>query len=182
MPPEPQAACHEPVHCTSMRVLRPRKAKKGQERKDKGMRGPILAAFAATLLLAGCGGSGSAPATAPEATSCAYPGARPMLAAELAFGRNIKGGPGVSDADWTQFQHETLTRQFPDGMTVIDAIGQWTDPHAKQPVSEASKFVIIVAPDTQATLQSLRIVTDAYKRRFGQESVMVATNLRCVSF
>jgi len=30
--------------------------------------------------------------------------------------------------------------------------------------------------------QSLRIVTDAYKRRFGQESVMVATNPSCVSF
>jgi hypothetical protein len=145
------------------------------------MRGPIPAAFAATLLLAGCGGSSSAPTTAPEA-ACAYPGARPMLVAELAFGRNIKGGPGVSDADWAQFQQETLTRQFPDGMTVIDAVGQWTDPRAKRHVSEASKFVIIVAPNTPTTLQSLRIVTDAYKRRFGQESVMVATNPSCVSF
>jgi len=141
------------------------------------MRGPLLAAFAAPLLLAGCGGG----ATAPE-TACAYPNARPMLVAELAFGRNVKGGPGVSDADWTQFQLESLTRQFPDGMTVIDAVGQWTDPRAKRPVSEASKFVIIVAPDTATTVQSLRIVTDAYKRRFGQESVMVATSPRCVAF
>ena len=120
-------------------------------------------------------------ATVPE-TACAYPGARPMLMAELAFGRNVKGGPGVSDADWTQFQAETLTRQFPDGMTVVDAVGQWTDPRAKRSVSEGSKFVIIVAPDNDATRQSLRLVTDAYTRRFGQESVMVATSPSCVAF
>lgn len=129
------------------------------------------------LLLQACGGGSVA-----DPSDCKFQGAKSMLVAEMAFGRNIKGGPGVSDSDWAEFQRETLTRQFPDGLTVMDAVGQWTDPRAKRMVSEPSKFVVLAAPDTQATLQSLRIVTDAYKRRFGQDSVMVIVNPRCVAF
>jgi len=137
-------------------------------------RGAIMLAL---LLLCGCGGGSVA-----DPSDCKFQGAKSMLVAEMAFGRNIKGGPGVSDAEWTEFQRETLTRQFPDGLTVMDAVGQWTDPRAKRMVSEPSKFVVLAAPDTQATLQSLRIVTDTYKRRFGQDSVMVIVNPRCVAF
>ncbi len=136
-----------------------------------------MAAGALALLVQGCGGGSAA-----DPSECRFQGARPMLVAELAFGRNVKGGPGVSDADWTEFQRETLTRQFPDGLTVIDAVGQWTDPRAKRMVSEPSKFVVIAAPDTPATLQALRSVPDSYKRRFGQESVMTIVNPRCVAF
>lgn len=137
----------------------------------------FLMSVAAALLLGGCGGGSVA-----DPSACKFPGAKSMLVAELAFGRNVKGGPGVSDADWAEFQRETLSQQFPDGLTVLDALGQWSDPRAKRMVSEPSKFVFLAAPDTQATLQSLRSVTDAYKRRFGQESVMVVVNPRCVAF
>lgn len=141
------------------------------------MPGRLLVA-AALLSLAGC----QTLATAPIVGTCTRPGSKPMLVVEMAFGRNVKGGPGVSDADWSQFQTETLTRQFPDGLTAMDAIGQWADPRAKRLVTEPSKWVTIVAPDSSATEQSIKIVTDTYKRRFGQESVMVITNSSCVSF
>ena len=137
----------------------------------------ILAVGLLALLLQGCGGGSVA-----DPSDCKFQGSKSMLVAEIAFGRNVKGGPGVSDADWAEFQRETLTRQFPDGLTVMDAVGQWTDPRAKRMVSEPSKFVFLAAPDTPATLQSLRIVTDAYKRRFGQDSVMIVVNPRCVAF
>ena len=116
------------------------------------------------------------------AGSCAYPGAKTMLVAELAFGRNVKGGPGVSDNDWAQFQRETLSRQFPDGMTVQDAEGEWADPRAKQLVREPTKWVKLALPDTPASLQAIRTATETYKRRFGQDSVLVITNQRCVAF
>ena len=137
-----------------------------------------LAAITGLLLLAGC----QTLATAPIVGTCTHAGSKPMLIVEMAFGRNVKGGPGVSDADWAQFQRETLTRQFPDGMTVLDATGQWTDPRAKRLVTEPSKWVILAAPDTSATEHSIKLATDAYKQRFGQDSVMVITNSRCVSF
>jgi hypothetical protein len=137
----------------------------------------FLRMAAVAMLLGGCGGGSVA-----DPSDCKFHGAKSMLVAEMAFGRNIKGGPGVTDTEWAEFQRETLTRQFPDGLTVMDAVGQWTDPRAKRMVSEPSKFVVLAAPDTQATLQSLRIVTDTYKRRFGQDSVMVIVNPRCVAF
>jgi len=137
----------------------------------------FLRMAAVAMLLGGCGGGSVA-----DPSDCKFQGAKSMLVAEMAFGRNIKGGPGVTDTEWAEFQRETLTRQFPDGLTVMDAVGQWTDPRAKRMVSEPSKFVVLAAPDTQATLQSLRIVTDTYKRRFGQDSVMVIVNPRCVAF
>jgi len=137
----------------------------------------FLSMAAVAMLLGGCGGGSVA-----DPSDCKFQGAKSMLVAEIAFGRNIKGGPGVTDTEWAEFQRETLTRQFPDGLTVMDALGQWTDPRAKRMVSEPSKFVVLAAPDTQATLQSLRIVTDTYKRRFGQDSVMVIVNPRCVAF
>jgi len=137
----------------------------------------FLSMAAVAMLLGGCGGGSVA-----DPSDCKFQGAKSMLVAEIAFGRNIKGGPGVTDTEWAEFQRETLTRQFPDGLTVMDALGQWTDPRAKRMVSEPSKFVVLAAPDTQATLQSLRIVTDTYKRRFGQDSVLVIVNPRCVAF
>ena len=135
----------------------------------------VLGALA--LALQGCGGGSVA-----DPSDCRIKGAKSMLVAEMAFGRNIKGGPGVSDADWAEFQRETLTRAFPDGLTVIDAVGQWVDPRAKRMVNEPSKFVFVAAPDTPATAAALREVTDVYKRRFGQESVMIVANPRCVAF
>ncbi|MSP31192.1 MAG: DUF3574 domain-containing protein, partial [Acetobacteraceae bacterium] len=141
-----------------------------RSRQHRGMRtlnGRIWLAGALALLVQGC----SRGESVADPSSCKFHGAKPMLVAELAFGRNVKGGPGVSDADWAEFQRDILTGQFPDGLTVMDAVGQWSDPRAKRMVSEPSKFVILAAPDTQATAQGLRVVTDAYKRRFGQESV-----------
>lgn len=142
------------------------------------MPGRALALLLATLTLAGC----QTLATAPIVGACSLPNARQMLLVEMAFGRNVKGGPGVSDADWARFQAETLTQQFPDGLTVLDAQGQWRDPRAKRLVSEPSKWVIIAAPDSSATNTAIKTVTDTYKARFGQESVMVVTTTSCVSF
>lgn len=135
-------------------------------------------ALAALLALPSCATDLPVIGSAP----CAYPGARPMLVAELAFGRNVKGGPGVSDNDWAQFQRETLSRQFPDGMTVQDAEGEWADPRAKQLVREPTKWVKLALPDTPSSMQAIRTATETYKRRFGQDSVLVITNQRCVAF
>ena len=74
------------------------------------------------LLLAGMA-SGCA-SLAPQA--CA-PGQQAMLSAELLFGRKIGDRIGVSEADFRRFVDQEVTPRFPDGLTILDATGQYRD-------------------------------------------------------
>ena len=99
----------------------------------------------------------------------------------LFFGRNIGDAESVSDDDWRTFLADTVTPRFPDGLSVFDAAGQWRNSQG-QIARERSKMVLILAmPDSDAT-QRLEEITDEYKRRFSQESVLRVTDSACVKF
>lgn len=101
--------------------------------------------------------------------------------AQLFFGREVKDGPQVSEADFARFVNEELTPRFPDGLTVSDSGGQWREPSGRL-VREPSKVVFLIlpkAPDAQAKLDAAR---GAYKARFRQDSVLLVTQTSCVSF
>jgi len=132
-----------------------------------------LAALAGLLALSAC-------ATTDGGVVCG-PGSQAGATAELYFGRNIGDEPGVSDADWRAFLDEEVTPRFPDGLTVIDAAGQWRG-QSGAIGREASKVLVIVLsgePDDRARLDALR---DAYKRRFQQEAVMLIERRACIAF
>jgi hypothetical protein len=105
-----------------------------------------------------------------------------MLSAELAFGRTIGNRIGVSDADFARFTAEEITPRFPDGLTVLDGHGQWRDPARGRLVREPSKLVWIVLADDPAKRAALTEVAEAYKRKFRQQSVLIAVRPSCVSF
>ena len=113
------------------------------------------------LLLAGCAG---------DIFPC-----REMLRAELFFGRNAGGTLRVSDAEWRDFAAGPLSARFP-GFTVLDATGFW------QREAEPAKLVLIIAENSPATRAALAEVSDGYKRRFAQESVLIATVPTCAAF
>jgi formylmethanofuran dehydrogenase subunit E len=104
-----------------------------------------------------------------------------LKTAQLFFGQNIGGKPGVSDADFRKFVDSELTSRFPDGLTIVDGGGQWKGSE-NQLIREASKVVVIVLPakgDGGARIEAARA---AYKHRFQQESVLLVTQASCVSF
>jgi hypothetical protein len=105
---------------------------------------------------------------------------KPMVVADLLFGRNIGGRLGVTEKRWSQFLATEITPRFPDGLTVVDAAGQWRDAEKNRIVREPSKLVTIIMPaDAQEKLDA---IVDAYKRRFRQQSVGVVIRPACVSF
>jgi Protein of unknown function (DUF3574) len=105
---------------------------------------------------------------------------KPMVVADLMFGRNIGGRLGVTERRWSHFLASEITPRFPDGLTVVDASGQWRDTEKNRVVRERSKLVTIVMPaDAQEKLDA---IVDAYKRRFRQQSVGVVIRSACVSF
>jgi hypothetical protein len=114
--------------------------------------------------------------------SACLPPQQSMLSAELAFGRTIGDRIGVSDADFARFTAEEITPRFPDGLTVFDGHGQWRDPARGRLVREPSKLVWIVFADDPAKRAALTEIAEAYKRRFQQQSVLVAVRPSCVSF
>uniref|UniRef100_E6VNH2 DUF3574 domain-containing protein n=2 Tax=Rhodopseudomonas TaxID=1073 RepID=E6VNH2_RHOPX len=133
----------------------------------------ILVAGAVAASLGGC-------ATLP--TPACLPPSQPMLSAELAFGRNIGDRLGVSDVEFARFVAEEITPRFPDGLTVVDSVGQWHDIARGRLVRERGKLVSIVFAENPAQRAALGEIVELYKRRFRQHVVMVAVRPSCVSF
>ena len=75
----------------------------------------VFLAFAAMLAVA-CGGA--------DVSACPE-GTEPFVQYELFMGRSGDAGEVVDDAAWDAFLGETVTPRFPDGLTVLDAHGQW---------------------------------------------------------
>src|SRR5215210_2774048 len=106
---------------------------------------------------------------AAQTIECRAPQQR-MLAIDLLFGRG-SGGLKVSEQAWTQFLAREITPRFPDGLTVIDASGQWRSPQGGSIVRERSKVVMIVAPENPPVQERIDAIARAYKRQFKQQSV-----------
>ncbi|MCA3364742.1 MAG: DUF3574 domain-containing protein [Roseomonas sp.] len=125
------------------------------------------------LVLAGCA---AAPETCPGGTS-------PATIAEAYFGRNVKHRAPVTDAEWTRFMAEVVTPIFPDGLTVLDGMGQWRNA-AGRISREDSKVLLLVLPgqDQAAAAARLAPVTAAWRARFAQESVLTVFRPGCAGF
>jgi len=114
--------------------------------------------------------------------SCPLPSEKPMVEAQLFFGRDIAGRGPVSDAEWTDFVAAVLARDFPDGFTVSDGNGEWRDPVFNAVVREQTKIVAIAARPSPDFAKKVQDVTDAYRTRFHQQSVGVITHDVCAAF
>jgi hypothetical protein len=127
----------------------------------------------AAALLAGC--------AALPVPGCAG-GGEPRLVADLLFGRNIGDRLGVSDAAFARFVDAEVTPRFPDGLSILDARGQYRDRENGRLVREPSKIVTIVLGDEARDQPKLTAIAEAYKARFRQQSVGIVTRRACVSF
>jgi hypothetical protein len=107
---------------------------------------------------------------------------KPREVAELMFGRNIGNRVGVSEAAWTHFVAREMTPRFPDGLTIIDATGQWRDTGTGKVVREPSKRVEIVLPGGGDDDDKLGAIVAAYKKQFRQQAVGVVVRPACVAF
>ena len=125
---------------------------------------------------------------AVSAASCSVIGPPPcpegtdqFVRYELFMGRSDHTGEVVDDAAWDAFLKDTVTPRFPDGLTVLDAAGQWRDSEGLVQ-KERSKLLVILVPPDRDSSRSISGITEEYKRRFGQESVLQVVSETCVSF
>jgi Protein of unknown function (DUF3574) len=102
--------------------------------------------------------------------------------AALWFGRKVGDRLAVTEAMWNRFVDREITPKFPDGLTIVDARGQWRDIERNKIVREPSKFVTIVLSGRDGDNERLQQVIEAYKRQFRQQSVALEVRPACVHF
>lgn len=98
-----------------------------------------------------------------------------LIQVDLYFGRNIGTTGKVSERQFQQFLNQNITPQFPDGLTVYDADGQFLD-SSNTLIQEPSKVVSLIIEDTEANEQAIDKIINQYKHQFQQESVLEVVN------
>lgn len=123
----------------------------------------LCAATIVAVALAGCATS-EVPST--PGSPCAS-----MVVARIYFGMQYAKGT-VGEGEWRAFVERSVTPRFPDGLTIYEASGQWLDAKG-QIVREPTRVVEIMYAEGPAPVQAIAAIAAAYKREYGQESVLV---------
>lgn len=92
---------------------------------------------------------------------------------ELYFGQSKPDGSQIPEPEWQKFVDEFVTPRFPNGLTIVEADGQWRSKDAKI-VREKSKILILLyaRKDRKAADAKIEELRTEYKKRFNQESVL----------
>jgi hypothetical protein len=102
-----------------------------------------------------------------------------QLRTTLYFGLGRPSGL-VTEQEWQMFLMDQVTTRFPDGLTVLEAQGQWRQ--ADGDIGhERSKLVVLVHPETEAARAALQEIVAQYRYTFEQESVLWETSSVCVA-
>jgi uncharacterized protein DUF3574 len=114
-----------------------------------------------------------------ETTECKAP-ARAQVRHELVFGTARAHGVPLREDEWQSFIDSVVTPRFPDGLTVLNASGQWRSEGGL--TKEQARILVIWhdrLPSRDADIEAIRT---AYKERFDQQSVLRIDSVSCVSF
>lgn len=98
-----------------------------------------------------------------------------LIQDELYFGRSRLGGI-ISEAEFQQFLRTEIAPRFPDGLTVIDANGQFRGKDGII-IKELTKIVILIYPNSREKRRAIQEIINLYKSQFQQESVLRVTRI-----
>ena len=109
-------------------------------------------------------------ALCPSHSAESLSGGTSQIEDTLYFGLSKKSGT-VTEAEWQAFLNEVVTPKFPDGLTVLDANGQWRGAQGTIARENSKILLIIHGPESEYTSRIEEIIAE-YRRRFEQESVL----------
>ncbi|WP_257388893.1 DUF3574 domain-containing protein [Tahibacter caeni] len=99
----------------------------------------------------------------------------------LFFGLSRPDGTTIAEAQWQAFLRDEVTPRFPQGLTVVDASGQWRNADGSLS-REASRVLTLAHADDAANEAAVVAIVQAYKRAFDQEAVLRLKQAACASF
>ena len=125
------------------------------------------------LLLAGC------QLQQPDRASCQVGSA--MQQTQLWFGLSKPDGQPISTQQWQHFVDQVITPAFPQGLSVVEARGQWLGNDGVR-VSENSRGLLLIYPASKEKSYAIDLIRTRYQQLFAQESVMRIDQPVCVAF
>ena len=87
----------------------------------------------------------------------------------------------MSDQQWEELLEDTITVEFPAGLTILDAYGQYTN-SAGNLVKEDTKILVILVPPEADSAPGIDRIIEEYKTRFAQQGVLREIKPTCASF
>ena len=111
--------------------------------------------------------------------TCAV-GERLSVVDSLYFGGAYPSGV-VTAEQWQQYVDSVVTPRFPEGLTVLQATGQYRT-HAGVIQHEPSWVLQLIHADGAQSEAAIREIRTAYRKQFEQESVLRVRTKGCVSF
>ena len=124
--------------------------------------------MAALALAIGCR---SAEVSSPPATQHVRWERGSWVKTELYFGLSRPGGGEISREEFERFLAEVVTPRFPDGLSVLEARGQWREASGNI-AHESARVLVLTHPANGEASAKIEQIRSEYKSRFGQEAVM----------
>jgi hypothetical protein len=114
-------------------------------------------------------------------TGCQSPSGQTWVRSEIYFGQSKPSGGQITPAEWQAFLDEVVTPQFPAGLSVLEADGQWRNVtgHIDH---EHSKVLVLVHAPSRAIEKKIDDIRAAYCKRFEQEAVLKVASKARVAF
>lgn len=125
------------------------------------------------LLLTGC------QSPQPDRASCQVGSA--MQQTQLWFGLSRPDGQSISTQQWQSFVDQVITPAFPQGLSIVEARGQWLGNNGVR-VSENSRGLLLIYPASKEKSQAIDHIRTRYQQLFAQDSVMRVDQPVCVAF
>ncbi|GAB3435277.1 DUF3574 domain-containing protein [Actinophytocola sediminis] len=136
-----------------------------------------IAALSAALLL-GLTSAGTAASAVPAGPAHGGQGpGEPYKRTELYFGGNRPDGSEITPAEFELFLDKEVTPAFPDGLTWLEAHGQWMG--GKE---DSYQLIILYPLADRGANGELEEIREDYKAQFEQQSVLRADSTDRVSF
>jgi hypothetical protein len=114
-----------------------------------------------------------------NAQSCAPLGSS-YTRTTIYFGLNRPMGK-ITETEWETFLRDEVTPRFPDGLTILEADGQYRGEDGSIE-HERSKVLVLLHDDKPSTQKALNELVVRYKQSFSQQSVLWETARVCAAF
>ena len=94
---------------------------------------------------------------------------------ELFYGGGLREGRGDYETMWEDYLNNVVTPRFPEGLTQIEATGQWRVREGRTPRRTPTRILILVHRDSPEYFDRLEEIRRIWKERSGHRSVLRVT-------